>query len=345
MSSIFISYRREDAEGQAGRLYDDLVAEFGSDSVFMDVAAIQFGRDFRKAIDQSLGSCGAFLSLIGKNWVNATDASGQRRLDDPSDFVRLETAAALHRDIPVIPVLVQSASTPKPDQLPDDLKELAFRNSIELTHARWDADVQLLIKALRRYTSKASPPVEQKRPRPSKQIDAKTVALIVVILAALVGVAVYLWPAPHKSGEKLADSGSETDVKRAPAKKTAVSESKLPLGEATNAPAASISNPREVILRALKFSAESKPMENQAKRYYFTLSVKLPPQTLTYISRVHYDLILESNPLSLEGGPPPDFSAFYNGWGCYSDVAVIVYMTGSEAPVRKTFNMCTALGW
>src|SRR5216117_1786476 len=148
MGSIFLSYRREDSEGQAGRLYDDLVAVFGPDSVFMDVAAIQPGRDFRKSIDQSLSSCGVFLSLIGKSWLTAKDTSGQRRLDDPVDFVRIETAAALKRDIPVIPVLVQGASAPKADQLPDDLKELAFRNAVELTHARWDSDIQVLIKAL-----------------------------------------------------------------------------------------------------------------------------------------------------------------------------------------------------
>ena len=136
MGSIFLSYRREDSEGQAGRLYDDLVAVFGSDSVFMDVAAIQPGRDFRKSIDQSLNSCGVFLSLIGKNWLSAKDTSGQRRLDDPADFVRIETGAALKRDIPVIPVLVQGASAPKPDQLPDDLKEQLARELVKLTQDR-----------------------------------------------------------------------------------------------------------------------------------------------------------------------------------------------------------------
>src|SRR5215813_7936336 len=149
MGSIFLSYRREDTEGQAGRLYDDLVGVFGSDLVFMDVAAIEPGRDFRKSIDQSLSSCGVFLSLIGRNWLTAQGASGERRLDDPADFVRIETGAALKRDIPVIPVLVQGAAPPRPDQLPDDLKELAFRNAVELTHARWDSDIQVLLKALR----------------------------------------------------------------------------------------------------------------------------------------------------------------------------------------------------
>src|SRR5438094_10567659 len=104
MGSIFLSCRREDSEGQAGRLYDDLVAVFGSDSVFMDVAAIPPGRDFRKSIDQSLNSCGVFLSLIGKSWLTANDTSGQRRLDVPAHFAPIKTAAALIRYIADIPV-------------------------------------------------------------------------------------------------------------------------------------------------------------------------------------------------------------------------------------------------
>ena len=116
MGAIFLSYRRDDAEGQAGRLYDDLVAVFDPDGVFMDVAAVQPGRDFRKAIEQSLTSCGVFLALIGKNWLTAKDESGRRRLHDPADFVLIEIAAALKRDIPVVPVLVQGAKVPKAEQ-------------------------------------------------------------------------------------------------------------------------------------------------------------------------------------------------------------------------------------
>jgi hypothetical protein len=108
MRAIFISYRRNDAEGQAGRLFDDLTQQFGKDAVFMDVAAIEAGRDFRRAIDEQVASCGVLLAIIGKDWLTASDDSGARRLDDPMDFVRLETASALKRDIPVIPVLVQA---------------------------------------------------------------------------------------------------------------------------------------------------------------------------------------------------------------------------------------------
>ncbi len=149
MRAIFVSYRRDDSEGEAGRLFDDLVAIFGENSVFMDVAAIEAGRDFRKVIDESVATCGVLLAVIGKGWIDAKNEAGQRRLDDPSDFVRLETASALKRDIAVIPVLVHDARMPRPEELPDDLKDLAYRNGVALTHPRWSSDLQLLVKALR----------------------------------------------------------------------------------------------------------------------------------------------------------------------------------------------------
>jgi hypothetical protein len=155
MSAIFISYRREDTEGHAGRLFEVLVERFGKDSVFMDVAGIEPGRDFRKAIDSNVADCGALLAVIGKGWLSAKNEAGLRRIDDPHDFVRLETVSALKRDIPVIPVLVHGAVMPRADQLPPELQELAFRNGVEVTHARWDSDVQLLTKALERYVNKS----------------------------------------------------------------------------------------------------------------------------------------------------------------------------------------------
>ena len=151
MRAIFISYRRQDAEGQAGRLFDELVNRFGSGAVFMDVAAIEPGRDFRRAIEQQVASCGVLLAIMGRDWIDAKDDAGRRRLEDPLDFVRLETASALKRDIPVVPVLVHGAKMPRPDQLPADLVEFAYRNGVELTHARWDSDVELLCKALQPY--------------------------------------------------------------------------------------------------------------------------------------------------------------------------------------------------
>ena len=151
MRSVFVSYRRKDSEGESGRLFDDLTSHFGSESVFMDVSAIEPGRDFRKAIDQSVTTCSVLLAIIGQEWLELKDAAGRRRLEDPNDFVRLELASALRRDIPLIPVLVRGAKMPEADRLPPDLQELVYRNAVELTHARWKSDVQLLIRALRPY--------------------------------------------------------------------------------------------------------------------------------------------------------------------------------------------------
>jgi TIR domain len=154
--AIFISYRRDDTEGEAGRLFDDLVRVFGDDSVFMDVAGINPGIDFRKAIDENVSSCGVLLAMIGPEWATIANSAGQRRLEDENDFVRLEIASALARNIAVIPVLVHDAKMPHPEQLPDNLKDLAYRNSVEITHARWNSDVQLLTKALSQYVASSS---------------------------------------------------------------------------------------------------------------------------------------------------------------------------------------------
>ena len=182
--AIFISYRRDDSEGEAGRLFDDLVRAYGDDSVFMDVAGIEPGLDFRKAIDANVASCGVLLAMIGPTWASVTDASGVRRLDNANDFVRLEIASALARQVAVIPVLVHGAHMPKLEELPDDLKDLRYRNSVELTHARWNSDVALLVGALKNYVSvnpstqtetvHATIPVQLPAPQPPPAASAKS---------------------------------------------------------------------------------------------------------------------------------------------------------------------------
>jgi hypothetical protein len=100
---VFISYRRQETSGMAGRIYDRLVDRFGDDRVFMDVDTIELGDDFVEVITRAVGSCDVLLAVVGPHWLTATDRDGRRRLDDPRDIVRLEIAAALERDIRVIP--------------------------------------------------------------------------------------------------------------------------------------------------------------------------------------------------------------------------------------------------
>lgn len=145
---IFINYRRDDAGGFAGRLSDSLAAYFGPDRVFRDVTGIDYGTDFEQVIDQKLAESGAVVALIGDKWSEVTNAQGQRRLDDPADYVIREISAALRTGIPVVPVLIGNASMPRPGELPESLRELSRRNAITVTDERWDFDVNRLAKVL-----------------------------------------------------------------------------------------------------------------------------------------------------------------------------------------------------
>jgi formylglycine-generating enzyme required for sulfatase activity len=169
VGGIFISYRRGDSEGQATALSLELANYIGDKAVFMDVDSIPLGRDFRQSLHDSLESCDAFLALIGPNWLDSKDAAGKRRLDDPTDFVRQEIATALKRNIPVTPVLLQGAKTPAEQSLPDDLKDLAFRNGFELSHTRWRSDVAEMVQRLG-LGSAAAAPAEARAASPSKPI-------------------------------------------------------------------------------------------------------------------------------------------------------------------------------
>jgi TIR domain len=148
MSTVFISYRRENAAGEARALFNDLVERLGDDSVFMDVDSIALGRDFRSALQQTTASCDLMLVLIGRNWADARDEAGRVRLENPADYVRLEVEAGLKRDIVVTPVLVQGAHMPAPEDLPAEIRNLAYRNAFELSHSRWESDVQEMVRRL-----------------------------------------------------------------------------------------------------------------------------------------------------------------------------------------------------
>jgi TIR domain-containing protein len=147
MSSIFVSYRRTDAPGHAGRIYDRLVERFGAENVFRDLDSIEPGADFPKMIEDTVARCAALLAVLGPNWLTA-DKEGVQRLSSPHDWVRLEIASALQRDIRVVPILVQGASMPDVADLPGDLKPLARRNAVELTETAWGLQLSRLIESL-----------------------------------------------------------------------------------------------------------------------------------------------------------------------------------------------------
>jgi hypothetical protein len=172
MPKIFISYRRQDSQAITGRLYDHLEAHFGQGAVFLDEDTIPDGADFRRYIDQAVSRCDVLLAVIGAQWVRGRyqegPRQGQRRLDDPADFVRIEVQSALARGIPVIPVLVEKANMPAAQDLPEELQALPYRNAAEVRAGRdFRDDVARLIqsieslalrKAGRRQVSKSADP-------------------------------------------------------------------------------------------------------------------------------------------------------------------------------------------
>lgn len=147
MPIIFISYRRDDSRGDTGRLYDRLAEHFGKKQVFRDIDTISPGEQFPVVLEQTLQTCDLLLAVIGPKWLTARKGK-QRRLDNPDDFVRLEIATALKRDIPVIPVLVGGAAMPRAQSLPENLTPLASYQAVVLHEIHFQQDTDTLIKKI-----------------------------------------------------------------------------------------------------------------------------------------------------------------------------------------------------
>jgi TIR domain len=184
--NIFINYRRQTDSGMAGRIYDKLSRELPGVSIFMDVDKLNPGDDFEQGLERSLSSCKVLLAVMGPDWANMMDQSGQRRLDNPDDFVRRELRTALDKSVRVIPVLVGGAKMPDASVLPADMKSLAKRQAMEIRHERFNADVEALAKAIADVT-------------PGARGTTRRVALWgtgALALAAAVGVIAYLNTSP-----------------------------------------------------------------------------------------------------------------------------------------------------
>jgi hypothetical protein len=144
---IFLSYRRDDAGGWARGLADVLCRKFGHKNVFIDVDGIKDFDDFEANIFATIDRCDVFLAVIGQRWLELRDQqSGERRLDRPDDYVRVEIARALQRRITVLPVLVDNAVLPESEQLPEDLRDLLRPRFHALTPERWNKDIAELLR-------------------------------------------------------------------------------------------------------------------------------------------------------------------------------------------------------
>lgn len=203
MPNIFISYRRNDSRHATGRISDRLADHFGEDSVFIDIETIPLGIDFREYVQDRLEQCDVVLAIMGDNWL----IDGK----EPSKNTRIELATALERgDIPIIPILVGDSPVPSENQLPDDLKELSYRNGLKLHADRgFNEGMRSLIEAIERkfQTNTAGPAdtprnmPEQTAAKPKKKSRGKLLLLGIVAVGLLLGGAYFMGFMPTKGGE------------------------------------------------------------------------------------------------------------------------------------------------
>lgn len=131
-ASIFVSYRRTDSADVTGRIYDRLTEHFGRERIFKDVDSIPLGVNFKQHLENAVMECRLLLVIIGQRWTGREGGSAKSNITDPIDFVRIELETAIRRSLPIIPVLVQGARMPRPEDLPDSLQALVYYNAIEV---------------------------------------------------------------------------------------------------------------------------------------------------------------------------------------------------------------------
>ena len=199
---IFISYRRSESTGHAGRLAADLSAHYGQSNVFRDIDSLEPGLNFVEALNRAVDRCDVLIAVIGRGWHTETDESGQVRLQNPNDFHRMEIATGLKRNIRVIPVLVAGASMPRPEELPEDVAPLSTHNAFELHDTSWNGDVERLTSALDRVFGferdkqptmppQQSPQHPQQSPQGSRT-SAGRFARVLIWIFAIIGILVVL---------------------------------------------------------------------------------------------------------------------------------------------------------
>jgi hypothetical protein len=174
VSAIFISYRRVGALVHARALFERLRNEFGPNGVFIDLEGIEYGVDFIEILNEQLNGCQAMLALIDPQWATATDRQGRRRIDREYDYVRTEIVTALSRGIRTVPVLIDGAEMPDPEDLPEPLRPLTRRNALILDFNRFDAEVARLISAIHRILNTPVVAVPSPQGQQTKPVAAHT---------------------------------------------------------------------------------------------------------------------------------------------------------------------------
>jgi tetratricopeptide (TPR) repeat protein len=187
MPKVFISYRQEDAAGYAQAVYGQLERHLGRNQIFMDVDTVDPGADFATRIEDAIGESEVVIALIGNRWMGVRD-NGPPRIQDPKDFVHGEIATALAREIIVIPVLVDGATLPTMDELPQSLQPLLRRQVLELRNTRFRFDLEQILQAVQIAAGSTS---KRKRYAGDRRLWTSYWGVLVAVI--MLGIAVGLW--------------------------------------------------------------------------------------------------------------------------------------------------------
>ena len=305
---IFINYRRGDEPGFTHALLCRLEQAFPAERLFIDVDNIPPGEDFVQALESQVAQCDALLAVIGNGWLDAADELGSRRLDDPNDFVRIEIESALKQGKRVIPVLVHEARMPRPDELPEAIRPLATRNAVRLTHERFRADVQGLIKALQGALAEVAslrPDAigdmgsEPRKPSLLTRRALMTTGVLGIVLAGSIGV----WLAnPHLTSASHEAAPVQSTPAPAPAAATpaqSASSNVGPPSQTGNAAASAVSpdpsSPEVAFWNSIRDSKNPQLFEAYLNRY--------PNGTFVDIAKINLDQFKVAVAAPISGAP------------------------------------------
>jgi hypothetical protein len=265
---IMISYRRGDTGVITGRIFDRLVAHFGRDAIFRDIDNIPIGVDFRAHLDQVLSACNVVIAIVGPEWMGPP--GGANRLQNEADPVRLEIEAALYKGVPIVPVLTLGAEMPASSQLPNSLKDFAYRNALHLDAGQdFDVHIARLLRALdalldpggKRDAPDDGNPAFARTPRPAVPWFALALGAILLVVAA--GSA--SWFMASRSGKSGPPAAGDS-----PAKIAAATQTPAP---ATNTPA-NATEPAATSSPAPETSPPPTPPQMSETTYWETIETK-----------------------------------------------------------------------
>ncbi|MCH9806603.1 MAG: toll/interleukin-1 receptor domain-containing protein [Alphaproteobacteria bacterium] len=148
---IFLSYRHQDSKGETLAVMQHLLSNTTDLEVFLDVGGgIEVGSNFLRSIEEAVGKADLMICIIGSRWLELSNAAALDGRENQTDFVRVEIHAALVREIPIIPILLDNAEMPDRESLPPELSLLASKQAVRVRHDCFIADMGAVLSAIRR---------------------------------------------------------------------------------------------------------------------------------------------------------------------------------------------------